>query len=92
MKTSSNNHTNKHWLVFANAKRCNHYASLAETGFISWKKERNNFAIGDIVYVFSSAERRIIFKTVVTGIEERSDSEYWVESAPNDITWRLEAI
>ena len=56
------------------------------------KKERNNFAIGDIVYVFSSAERRIIFKTVVTGIEERSDSEYWVESAPNDITWRLEAI
>lgn len=92
MKTSSNNHTNKHWLVFANAKRCNHYASLAETGFISWKKERNNFAIGDIVYVFSSAERRIIFKTVVTGIEERSDSKYWVESAPNDITWRLEAI
>jgi len=42
--------------------------------------------------VFSSAERRIIFKTVVTGIEDRSDSEYWVESAPNDITWRLEAI
>lgn len=29
MKTSSKNHINKHWLVFANAKRCNHYASLA---------------------------------------------------------------
>ena len=92
MKTSSENHINRHWLVFANAKRCNHYASLVETGFISWKKARNNFAIGDIVYVFSSAERKIIFKTVVTAIEERSDSKFWVENAPKDITWRLEAI
>lgn len=83
---------NKQWLVFANAKRCNHCASLVETGFISWKKERNNFAIGDIVYLFSSSERKIIFKTVVTGIEERSDNKYWIESAPKEITWRLEAI
>ena len=88
MKTSSK----KHWLVFANAKRCNHYASLVEIGYINWKRERNNFAVGDIVYIFSSTERKIIFKTVVTGIEKRSDSKFWVENAPNDITWRLEAI
>lgn len=92
MKTSSDNHINRHWLVFANAKRCNHYASLVETGFISWKKARNNFTIGDIVYVFSSAERKIIFKTEVIGIEERADSKYWIEKAPKDITWRLRAI
>lgn len=92
MKTSSENHINRHWLVFANAKRCNHYASLVETGFISWKKARNNFTIGDIVYVFSSAERKIIFKTEVIGIEERADSKYWIEKAPKDITWRLRAI
>ncbi|WP_297068377.1 hypothetical protein [uncultured Duncaniella sp.] len=42
--------------------------------------------------MFSSAERKIIFKTVVTAIEERSDSKFWVENAPKDITWRLEAI
>lgn len=92
MNAPSNNRKNKYWLVFANAKRCNHYASLVETGFISWKKARNNFAIGDIVYVFSSAERKIIFKTEVIGIEERADSKYWIEKAPKDITWRLRAI
>lgn len=92
MNAPSNNRKNKYWLVFANAKRCNHYASLVETGFISWKKARNNFTIGDIVYVFSSAERKIIFKTEVIGIEERADSKYWIEKAPKDITWRLRAI
>lgn len=77
---------------FCKCEKVQSFASLVETGFISWKKERNNFAIGDIVYLFSSAERKIIFKTVVTGIEERSDSKYWIESAPKEITWRLEAI
>lgn len=42
--------------------------------------------------MFSSAERKIIFKTEVIGIEERADSKYWIEKAPKDITWRLRAI
>lgn len=92
MKASSKNHINKHWLVFANAKRCDHYKSLVETRFISWKKERNNFAKGDIVYIFSSKERKIIFKTIVAGVEDRADSKYWIENAPKELTWRLEAI
>lgn len=82
----------RHWLAFANARKCNHYASLKETGFINWVKEGNNFQIGDIVYLFSSSERKIIFKTIVTGEEMRRDSKYWVEKAPKDLTWRLEKV
>lgn len=91
MDNSFKNHSNKQWLVFANAKRCNHYASLIEMGFINWKKERNNFAIGDIVYVFSSAEHKIVFKTEVVGTEIRADGKYWIENPPKDIAWRLQA-
>lgn len=83
---------NKSWLVMAQARRCNHYASLKETGFISWKKERNNFSIGDIVYVFSSIERKIIFKTKVIREEMRADGKYWIEKPPIHMTWRLEVV
>lgn len=83
---------NRAWLAFANEERCNHYNCLKECGFISWRKDRNNFQIGDIVYLFSSKERKIIFKTVVVGEELRQDSNYWNEKAPEDLTWRLEAL
>lgn len=86
------NTQNRQWLVFANANRCRHYDSLKEAGFVNWKKERNNFKIGDIVYLFSSTERKIIFKTQVVGDEMRKDSKYWIEKAPMEMTWRLEAI
>lgn len=92
MRKNINKRESKHWLVYANASRCNHYASLKEAGFISWKRERNNFAIGDIVYVFSSKERKIIYKTEVVAEEMRADSKYWIEYAPKEITWRLKAI
>lgn len=92
MRKNINKRESKHWLVYANASRCNHYASLKEAGFISWKRERNNFAIGDIVYVFSAKERKIIYKTKVIAEEMRADSKYWVETPPNEMTWRLEAI
>lgn len=82
----------KRWIAFANANRCDHYASLKEAGFISWKKERNNFAIGDIVYLFNSFERKIIFKTEVERQEMRADGKYWKETPPNHMTWRLKAI
>ena len=76
----------------AQAKRCDHYASLKEAGFISWKKERNNFAVGDTVYIFSLSERKIIFKTVVVCEEMRADGKYWHETPPMQLTWRLEAV
>lgn len=83
----------KNWIVFANANRCNHYKALKEIGFINWAKARNfKFEIGDIVYIFSSKERKIIFKTIVVADNEsRRDSKYWVEETPRDITYRLEA-
>ena len=83
---------NKVWLAFANEDRCNHYSCLKEQGFINWRKDRNNFQIGDIVYLFSSKERKIIFKTIVVGEEPRQDNDYWYGKAPNDLTWRLEAM
>ena len=71
---------------------CNHYACLRDQGFFSWRKDRNNFQIGDIVYLFSSKERKIIFKTIVVGEEPRQDCDYWNEIALEDLTWRLEAL
>lgn len=92
MGKKNTNRETKHWLVYANALRCNHYASLKEAGFISWKRERNNFAIGDIVYVFSAKENKIIFKTEVVAEEMRADGEYWIEEPPMHMTWRLKAV
>ena len=92
MKKIINKSDPKHWLIYANASRCNHYASLKEAGFISWKRERNNFAIGDIVYVFSSIDRKIIYKTEVVAEEMRADGKYWIEKPPIQMTWRLRAV
>lgn len=92
MSSMIDKETPKHWLVFANANRCDHYKALKELGFVSWKKERNNFKIGDVVYVFSSLERRIIYKTKVVKEEMRADMLYWKEPAPMHQTWRLEAV
>lgn len=92
MKKNTNKRESKHWLVFANASRCNHYASLKEAGFINWIREGNNFAIGDIIYVFSSKERKIIFKTEVVAEELRADGKYWIEKPPIHLTWRLKAV
>ena len=92
MRKNINKRESKHWLVYANASRCNHYASLKEAGFISWKRERNNFAIGDIVYVFSSKEGKIIYKAEVVAEEMRADDKYWIERPPMQMTWRLKAV
>ena len=83
---------NNTWIAFANAQRCNHYRSLKERGFINWRKSRTNFQIGDIVYLFSSVERRIIYKAIVVGTEIRQDGDYWIEKPNLDETWRLEAV
>lgn len=92
MRKNYSDKGNRHWLAFANATRCKHYESLKVAGFISWKKERNNFKIGDGVYLFSSKERRIIFKTRVVCEEMRADGDFWIEVPPMHMTWRLEAV
>ena len=54
---------------------------------------RAHFSIGDIVYLFMSDERCIRFKMIVTAENcQREDQKYWVETAPNDITYKLELL
>lgn len=92
MRKNNNKREHKNWLVCVNASRCDHYKSLKEAGFISWIRERNNFAIGDIVYIFSSKEGKIIYKAEVVAEEMRADGKYWIERPPMQMTWRLKAV
>lgn len=83
----------KRWLAFANRKRCNHAQALKELGFINWTMNHVRFNIGDIVYLFLSDERCVRFKTIVVDKDcRREDSKYWIESAPNDSTYKLELV
>lgn len=84
---------NRIWLAFANGKRCRHADAIHNIGFISWKMGRARFAIGDIVYLFMSDDRRVRFKMVVTAENcKREDQAFWVEKAPNDTTYKLELL
>ena len=71
MEKNSNTKGNRNWLVFANEDICKHYESLKKARFISWKRNDRRYKMleGDIVYIFSSKERKIIFKTKVTRSE-----------------------
>jgi len=84
---------NRTWLAFANRKRCRHADAIHNLGFISWRKGRAHFAIGDVVYLFMSDERKVRFKMIVVAENcKREDQEYWVENAPNDVTYKLELL
>lgn len=84
---------NRTWLAFANRKRCRHADAIHNLGFISWRMGGARFAIGDVVYLFMSDERRIRFKMVVTKENsKREDQDYWIGTAPNDITYKLEFL
>ena len=88
--TTTNHRT---WLAFANRKRCSHADAIHGLGFISWRMGRARFAIGDVVYLFMSDERRVRFKMVITAENvEREDYAFWVEKAPSDKTYRLELL
>ena len=80
------------WLAFANEKKCHHARCLRQKGFISWVNTVN-FHIGDIVYLFMSDSRNVRFKTKVVAENcKREDSEFWIDLAPNDVTYKLELI
>lgn len=84
---------NRTWLAFANRKRCRHADAIHNLGFISWKMGRVRFAVGDVVYLFMSDERKVRFKMVVTAENcKREDQTFWVEAAPDDTTYRLELL
>lgn len=94
MKYSNTHKSNRSWLVFANEDICDHYKSLHEAGFISWKRDDRRYKMreGDIVYIFSSTERKIIYKTEIVYSERRADGRYWKITPPNDVTWRLKSV
>ena len=84
---------NRTWLAFANRKRCRHADAIHNLGFVSWRMGRARFSIGDVVYLFMSDERCVRFKMVVTATNcKREDQAYWVETPPNDITYKLELL
>ncbi len=84
---------NRTWLAFANRKRCRHADAIHNLGFISWRMGGARFSLGDIVYLFMSDERRVRFKMIVTAENcKREDQAYWVETPPNDITYKLELL
>ena len=84
---------NRTWLAFANRKRCKHADAIHNLGFLSWGMGRARFRIGDIVYLFMSDERCIRFKMVVTAENrEREDQTFWVETPPDDKTYKLELM
>lgn len=78
------------WLAFANEKVCRHADAICKLGFINWKMERTNFAVGDVVYLFMSDERCVRFKMVVAAKDcKRQDQKFWVGKAPDDRTFKL---
>lgn len=84
---------NRTWLAFANRKRCKHADAIHNLGFLNWRMGRARFSIGDIVYLFMSDERCIRFKMVVTAENsKREDQAFWVETPPDDITYKLELM
>lgn len=85
---------NKTWIAFANSSICNHIDAIHELKYINWRMGSNfHFTIGDIVYLFISENRSVRFKMVV--VEQyckRTDNDYWIKDAPNDITYKLALI
>ena len=85
---------NKHqrsWLAFANSKVCRHANAIHDKGFINWgMKDNFHFSVGDIIYLFVSNERRVMFQMeVIAENSPREDQSYWVIDAPNDRTYKL---
>lgn len=86
--------TKRYWIATASQDRCRHADALQEIGFINWVMgDKFHFKIGDVVYLFMKDERRVRFQLEV--IDEnckREDQKYWIETAPNDITYKLKFL
>lgn len=86
--------TNRTWIAFANSSRCNHSEAIHDLKYINWRMGPNfHFTIGDTVYLFMSEDRSIRFKMVVAEENcKRTDKGYWIEDAPNDVTYKLALV
>ena len=53
-------------------------------------KDNFHFSVGDIIYLFVSNERRVMFQMEVIAENcPREDQYYWIIDAPNDRTYKL---
>lgn len=72
-----------HWLLPCNPTQFNIFDCFEERATVDWKQNRYNFQIGDICYIYCSANyKSILFKTEVieTDIdysEYQDDLKYW---------------
>ena len=72
----------KHWIIPSNNNKFRLSDFLVEYGYVDWK-QRNNFQIGDIVYIYATKpESKIRFmmevtRTDMTFEESTTDKEYW---------------
>ena len=85
---------NRTWLAFANENICNHRKALKELGFVNWTTNvKSKFAENDIVYLFMNDDRSVRFKLKVDKVDvPREDGNYWIDSAPNDNTYKLTLV
>lgn len=77
----------QNWIISANTKAYDHFASFDKNGYICWRQV-NNFNEGDIVYIYCTKPySRVIFKTIVESIDLKDipyDKEFWVNKADYD--------
>lgn len=72
----------RHWIIPSNNNKFRLSDFLLEYGYVDWK-QRNNFQIGDVVYIYSTMpESKIRFmmeviKTDMTFEESTADEAYW---------------
>lgn len=62
------------WLISANPDNFNHAAFFAESGWIDWNK-KNNYEIGDIVYIYNTKSSKVMFKTYVEKCSSRKNTD-----------------
>lgn len=71
------------WIISANAQMYDHTSSFEHFSYIDWRQGHVNFALGDIVFIYSTRPLSMIqYKCVVEKIDLfypniRDDKEYW---------------
>lgn len=85
--------SNRKWIACANPTRLNHRKALSELNLISWRMNRINFQVGDVVFLYMKDTKRIEYKTIVTEINaDRKDGGYWYDTPPDTKCATLELV
>lgn len=72
------------WLITANRNMYDHVRAFKELPYVDWK-QKNNFSVGDKVYIYSATPIQAIeflvevIKTDITAQNVLDDKEYWID-------------